>query len=536
MATSKPAKIPEWNTSLTNQTEPNAAKKSLGWALNEAPPSSYFNWLQYFCGEWTRWWDERGLDGLYGGGGDAEDFLIQAPVVTDPGSGGTMAIAGGDAITTGNGGAAKVIGGAAAGVGTGGAVELTGGDADTAGNGGDLTLTAGAGAGAGGGGDAEITGGAGGTGGAGLATLKGGTGATTNPGGAASVVGGDGGPGGAAGGVAATQGGAATGTDTNGGTATLKSGTARGDGYGDAVIAAIDGGQGAGGALRNPTDYLRADGSAKALIASRRMAVTNLSGDSADALEVDDNAAAGAGALYAHSLNGHGVEAEAENAIKSALRVVPQTSPTSGAVGGVWVQSDRADQVSHQSVFGAERVCSAFANQSGTPDGNYTAEQVLTGGSVAFPANRIWVGAMFLLRIWLRLSHQAGGGPVVYRHRIRWGGLTGTLMYDLATVLGGGQSLPSTDRYTHMLEMFLRFHTIGAGGGAMVHTKDTAYLAGAATTFQPINATSQVMTDSGYTTLALPTNVGNSLVVTNEFTIANAAITSEILAMTAQRI
>lgn len=54
MAT-KPVKTPDWNTGGANNTEPNSAKKILGWVVNEKPASSFFNWLQKLTGEWLKY-------------------------------------------------------------------------------------------------------------------------------------------------------------------------------------------------------------------------------------------------------------------------------------------------------------------------------------------------------------------------------------------------------------------------------------------------------------------------------------------------
>lgn len=54
----KPAgNLPTWNTGLANNTEPNGAKKTLGWEVNEKPASSYFNWWQNKVGEWVSYLD-----------------------------------------------------------------------------------------------------------------------------------------------------------------------------------------------------------------------------------------------------------------------------------------------------------------------------------------------------------------------------------------------------------------------------------------------------------------------------------------------
>jgi hypothetical protein len=48
------------STGMTNVTEPTDAKKAVGWAINEAPPSAYFNWIQKSQDEslaYLRWKD-----------------------------------------------------------------------------------------------------------------------------------------------------------------------------------------------------------------------------------------------------------------------------------------------------------------------------------------------------------------------------------------------------------------------------------------------------------------------------------------------
>lgn len=49
---SQPSKLPEWNSGVANQTEPSAPKKVLGWVVNEAAASSYFNWILYTIYLW----------------------------------------------------------------------------------------------------------------------------------------------------------------------------------------------------------------------------------------------------------------------------------------------------------------------------------------------------------------------------------------------------------------------------------------------------------------------------------------------------
>jgi hypothetical protein len=51
----RPSGLPSWASSATNIAEPTDAKKAVGWATNEQPPSSYFNWLQEKTGAWIRY-------------------------------------------------------------------------------------------------------------------------------------------------------------------------------------------------------------------------------------------------------------------------------------------------------------------------------------------------------------------------------------------------------------------------------------------------------------------------------------------------
>lgn len=57
MAT-KPTKIPTWNSGGSNNTEPTSGQKIAGWAVNDVPPSSTFNWLQKLTGEWAAYLDD----------------------------------------------------------------------------------------------------------------------------------------------------------------------------------------------------------------------------------------------------------------------------------------------------------------------------------------------------------------------------------------------------------------------------------------------------------------------------------------------
>ena len=57
MAT-KPTKVPTWNSGGTNNTEPTSGQKIAGWAVDDVPPSSTFNWLQKLTGEWAAYLDD----------------------------------------------------------------------------------------------------------------------------------------------------------------------------------------------------------------------------------------------------------------------------------------------------------------------------------------------------------------------------------------------------------------------------------------------------------------------------------------------
>lgn len=241
MALTKPTSFPRWNTGGLNRTEPTSGKKDTGWVLNEEPSSSFFNWLLHFGGLFDQWHDERMLDGLPGGGGDSEDFLIQPP--TPVAAGGKLTTKGADGVGAGSaGGAVDVAGGdAPSGNAAGGAANIDGGAGSGTGNGGFANITGGPGGATGTGGDAQVEAG----------TTSDGTGAT-----------------------ALVAGGLVTGTDQNGGLAVVRGGVATGDGSSDAVLRAVDGNQGAGATSRSPSDYLRCDGSAKVITTSRSMVIT----------------------------------------------------------------------------------------------------------------------------------------------------------------------------------------------------------------------------------------------------------------------
>lgn len=51
----KPAKQPEWNSGLTNQTEPTSGEKAVGFTVGGVAPSDVINWLLFTLYSWTRW-------------------------------------------------------------------------------------------------------------------------------------------------------------------------------------------------------------------------------------------------------------------------------------------------------------------------------------------------------------------------------------------------------------------------------------------------------------------------------------------------
>lgn len=62
MAT-KPTKVPTWNSGGTNNVEPSSGQKIAGWAVDDVPPSSTFNWLQKLTGEWAAYLDDGDFTG-----------------------------------------------------------------------------------------------------------------------------------------------------------------------------------------------------------------------------------------------------------------------------------------------------------------------------------------------------------------------------------------------------------------------------------------------------------------------------------------
>lgn len=111
MVEPQPAKIPTWNTGGTNRTEPTAGEKVTGWTLNDEPPATYFNWLQYYAGAWITWLNERVRKGA-----TEIDLIVSGLQPTAAGAGGDLDVRGGDGLGTDNAGGDVAM---EAGVGTG---------------------------------------------------------------------------------------------------------------------------------------------------------------------------------------------------------------------------------------------------------------------------------------------------------------------------------------------------------------------------------------------------------------------------------
>lgn len=221
MVEPKPAETPIWNTGGANRTDPMAAKKVLGWELNEAPPSSYFNWLMHYTGAGFVWLYERLNDGAL-----EHDVTLSALQPDAAGRGGDLTLDAGSPLTSGRGGAISM----STKMGTndaGGDFTLTCGGGDS-GVGGAITMTAGDGDGAEGG-DVNVTAGGG------------------------NIDGGD----------VVVTGGDVVSTDNNGGNIVLRTGAGTGTGFGRVFVEVSE--SGTTGATPNAVqEYIRCDGATAA--------------------------------------------------------------------------------------------------------------------------------------------------------------------------------------------------------------------------------------------------------------------------------
>lgn len=134
----KPTKLPRWNTDATNQTEPSEGEKNVGWSFEEDPPSSFFNWLQFYTYKWFEWLDARvtntggtapriglrGIGSIGEGGGTGATLTGNGAAAGSAATGGATSGPGG----TSQGGAPNGNGHEATGDGTGSGVVAVGGD------------------------------------------------------------------------------------------------------------------------------------------------------------------------------------------------------------------------------------------------------------------------------------------------------------------------------------------------------------------------------------------------------------------------
>lgn len=260
MVYSKPSKIPRWNDTGSNRTEPLEAEKDAGWTVNDQPPSSYFNWLQYYTGFWVKWLDER-LDK----GANERSLVVRSLPPDVPGSGGDLDVTAADGYSSGAGGNLSIAAGDAVGSAKdGGSVTIQAGDADTSGLGGNISLLAGDGA-SGEGGDISLLAGAGVSAEGGDIILSAGDASNTHAG---DLV---------------LEGGSASGTNRASGTVTISTGDSTGSNWSQIDLLVSEAGA-SGAGVNSAANYLSLIGSAatKYLKANRFLKVDNTaSGDTA---------------------------------------------------------------------------------------------------------------------------------------------------------------------------------------------------------------------------------------------------------------
>lgn len=196
----QPTKIPIWNTGGSNRTEPAAGEKVTGWVVDDQPPSSYFNWLQYYAGAWLTWLSQRVLKGT-----NEVDLIVNALTPDSPGAGGNLSLKAADGATSG------------------GSLTMSAGDTTSSGPGGGMTVTLGTGNTSGG--SFVLTAGDGDTAGGGI-TLTAGDNTNSGSGGAVAISAGDSVD--ATGGDVVINSGDTSGTDRNAGSAVVNTGLSTG--------------------------------------------------------------------------------------------------------------------------------------------------------------------------------------------------------------------------------------------------------------------------------------------------------------------
>lgn len=104
-----PSTQPAWDTTQSNQTEPSAAKKAIGWLSGEKNiASAFFNWLFYTIYEWTSWlasYTDASTGHVHDGGSNTTGTSPSAPKVAFPNT-----VSGDDHIDMGTNGTFTIIG------------------------------------------------------------------------------------------------------------------------------------------------------------------------------------------------------------------------------------------------------------------------------------------------------------------------------------------------------------------------------------------------------------------------------------------
>lgn len=377
-----PTKIPIWNTGGSNRTEPLTGEKTSGWAVDDEPPSSYFNWLQYYTGAWLTWLSERITKGTL-----EHDLIVSALPPAASGDGGDLTLSGADANTSGDGGVVVINGGDAAGSNSGGDVDINGGDGDS--GAGDVSITGGDAATTGRGGIITVTAGAGGDGWeGGDIDVK--AGASTN----------------ANAGDVTIEGGDSSGTDRAAGEVGIKTGESTGTAAGLIALSVAEsesGGSGSGSYTNAPVEYLRLLGAsgAKHVRSERFLVVDNPT-------SVDP--------------------------LRGQAKLFPKAEPTNPSEGDLYPDEDMHQLAFHNGTryHNLNPIVwnnSDFAITGLTPaaplvNTTYALQQLPYGspgppvGSafrITIPANKLRAGAIVRVRAYFALS-DTGGGLSPYPH------------------------------------------------------------------------------------------------------------------------
>lgn len=282
-----PAVRPRWDTGGANRVTPSGGKIALGWEGGEAPSSSYFNWWQFETGEITAWV----LDGSSAGAADAHIVETDASGFTSVRQLTALGPTGDNYGVAGQGsGIAPGVTGLGGNGNAGGSGDTLNGGFGVRGISGSGTGVAGVlGIGRSGGNHPGVHG-------VGAGTSAGVYGASTSTSGTG-IEG---------------QGGSVSGVGVHG----------IGGGSGAGVRG--DGGAGGPGVWGVTPDTTAAYG----------VLGSTSSGSDADCAGVRGTGIGDAMGVFGRSVDGYGVVAEAGNAVRSSLRVVPQSADPSTAANG----------------------------------------------------------------------------------------------------------------------------------------------------------------------------------------------------------